>query len=163
MLTADQIREAYRRVARRYDRTVAVFPVFGFRMGHYRLDAVTALGLAPGATVVELGCGTGLNFPLLVNAVSQRGRVTGVDLSDAMLAETRARVERRRWPDVDLVCADMADYRFPPGESGILSTFAIALSPAYDDARGAVPRILLRRDLPLRGRAHRAGCGRRRG
>jgi len=140
MLTVDQVREAYRRIARRYDRAVALFPVFGVRMARYRRDAVAALGLPPGAMVVELGCGTGLNFPLLLEAVGPRGRVIGVDLSDAMLAQARAGVERRGWRNVELVCADIADYRFPPGVDAILSTFAITLAPTYEEAvrRGAL-------------------------
>ncbi len=139
MLTVHQVRETYRRIARHYDRAVLLFPVFGARLGRYRRDAVAVLAPAPGATVVELGCGTGLNLDLLLRAVGERGRVIGVDLSDAMLAQARARVERHGWRNVELACADVADYRFPSRVDGILTTFAITLSPAYDDAirRGA--------------------------
>jgi demethylmenaquinone methyltransferase/2-methoxy-6-polyprenyl-1,4-benzoquinol methylase len=136
MLTVEQIREAYRRIAPHYDRAVALFPVFGVRMGHYRRDAVAALALAPGQTVVDLGCGTGLNLPFLLAAVGPHGHVIGVDLSDAMLAQARARVERRGWRNVELVCADVADYAVPPGVDAILSTFAITLVPAFDETIG---------------------------
>jgi demethylmenaquinone methyltransferase/2-methoxy-6-polyprenyl-1,4-benzoquinol methylase len=134
MLTVEQIREVYRRIARRYDRAVALFPVFGVRMGRYRRDAVVALGLAPGQTVVELGCGTGLNFPLLLDAVGPHGHVIGVDLSDAMLVQARGSIQHRGWRNVELVCADIADYGLPPGVDAVLSTFAITLVPAFDEA-----------------------------
>ncbi|MCG6970554.1 MAG: methyltransferase domain-containing protein [Gammaproteobacteria bacterium] len=48
--------------------------------------------LAPGGTVVDLGCGTGLNFPLLQQAVGPVGRVISVDLSAEMLARAGKRV-----------------------------------------------------------------------
>jgi demethylmenaquinone methyltransferase/2-methoxy-6-polyprenyl-1,4-benzoquinol methylase len=137
MLTVEQIREVYRRIARRYDRAVALFPVFGVRMGRYRRDAVVALGLAPGQTVVELGCGTGLNFPLLLDAVGPHGHVIGVDLSDAMLVQARGSIQHRGWRNVELVCADIADYGLPPGVDAVLSTFAITLVPAFDEASAA--------------------------
>lgn len=143
MLSVEEIREVYRRIAPRYDRAVAVFPVVGVGMGRYRREAVASLGLRPGATVVELGCGTGLNFPLLLEAVGPRGRVIGVDLSEPMLDEARARLGVRRAHNVDLVCADIADYRVPSGVDGILSSFAITLSPAYDEVirRGALALV----------------------
>jgi ubiquinone/menaquinone biosynthesis C-methylase UbiE len=76
MLTVDQVRETYHRVARHYDRAVVLFPVFGARLGRYRRDAVAALALVPGATVVELGCGTGQGGPPVIGGPPdvRRGR-----------------------------------------------------------------------------------------
>lgn len=85
-----------------------------------------------GDTVVELACGTGLNFPLLERAVGSEGRIVGVDLTDAMLDRARARVARKGWTNVELVQSDAARYRFPRGVNGILSTFAITFVPEYD-------------------------------
>ena len=52
----------------------------------------------------------------------QRGHVIGVDFSEVMLAQARAGVARRGWRNVELVCADLGDYRFPPDVDAILST-----------------------------------------
>ena len=49
-----------------------------------RRRTVAALHLAPGDSVLDVACGTGLSFPLLVAAVGPAGRVTGVELSPAM-------------------------------------------------------------------------------
>ena len=69
---------------------------------------VEVLGLAPGERVVDVGCGTGRHAVPL----AQRGvRVTGVDLSAAMLARARARAEAAG-VDVALVKADARD--LPP-------------------------------------------------
>jgi demethylmenaquinone methyltransferase/2-methoxy-6-polyprenyl-1,4-benzoquinol methylase len=53
-----------------------------------RKRAVRALNLQRGDTVVDIGCGTGLNFPLLQGAIGPEGTIVGVDLTDAMLSQT---------------------------------------------------------------------------
>ena len=55
----------YRKRARHYDITARLYYALGYPMGTHRRRAVRALGLKPGDTVVEIGCGTGLNFALL--------------------------------------------------------------------------------------------------
>jgi ubiquinone/menaquinone biosynthesis C-methylase UbiE len=74
-----------------------------------RVAAVSRLALRPGDRVLDVGCGTGLNFPLLVDAVGPTGRVIGVDASDAMLAQARHRVAARGWANVTLASGDAAN------------------------------------------------------
>ncbi|MEN8261493.1 MAG: class I SAM-dependent methyltransferase, partial [Pseudomonadota bacterium] len=94
--------------------------------------AADALALRRGDTVVEIGCGTGLNFPLLQDAVGPKGKIVGVDLTDAMLDQAKARVDQAGWRNVELVHCEAAEYRFPKGVNGIVSTFALTLMPEYD-------------------------------
>lgn len=138
-LTRSQIVGVYRRRAGNYDRTSRLYRLLGFRERRYRRLAVKALSLSPGDTVVDLACGTGLNFPLLEERVGPGGRIVGVDLTDAMLERAGERVEREGWTNVELVRQDAATYDFSPGVNGILSTCAITLVPEYDEviARGA--------------------------
>ncbi|MFJ3581918.1 class I SAM-dependent methyltransferase [Streptomyces sp. NPDC090127] len=49
--------------------------------------AVAELGLRPGASVLDAGCGTGRALPALRAAVGPAGTVVGVDLTPEMLAE----------------------------------------------------------------------------
>ena len=134
-----QVRSLYRRRAGRYDFTANLYYLMGFREWAYRKKAVEALGLSRGDTVVEVGCGTGLNFPLLQDRVGAEGRIIGVDLTEEMLDQARERVRSRGWTNVDLVQSDAAAYSFPEGIHGILSTFALTLVPEYDEVirRGA--------------------------
>ncbi len=124
--------EIYQRRARHYDLYARLFPLAGMRVPTYRRQAVHALKLEAGDTVVEVGCGTGLNFPLLEGAVGPTGRIVGVDLTDAMLAQARERVRAHGWQNVRLVQSDAAAFQFPPDLDGILSTFALTLVPDYD-------------------------------
>jgi len=131
-LTRHQIRDLYRKRAANYNFTANLYYLVGFREWKYRKTAVKALELRPGDTVVEIGCGTGLNFGYLLDAVGSAGRLIGVDLTDAMLEKARGRVERNGWENVELVQSDAAAYTFPPGVSGVLSTFALTLVPEYE-------------------------------
>lgn len=134
-----ELTELYKKRARFYDWSAQLYYLIGFREWAYRKKAVRSLCLRPGETVVEIGCGTGLNFRLLRDEVGDSGRVIGVDLTDAMLAKARERVEAEEWRNVELVRSDAASFTFPDGLDGILSTFALTLVPEYDDviARGA--------------------------
>ncbi len=126
-----QIRDLYRRRARRFDLSFLIFRLCGFRISHYRRRTVESLRLAPGDTVVDLACGTGLNFPLLVKAVGPGGRVVGVDLTDSMLELARRRVRAAGWDNVTLVESDLVACRFPARVDAILSTFSLVLVPDY--------------------------------
>ncbi len=79
MLTRSELKDLYRRRAKRYDFTANLYYLVGFREWSYRKKAVAALRLRPGDTVVEIGCGTGLNFGLLQTAVGPSGRIIGVE------------------------------------------------------------------------------------
>jgi SAM-dependent methyltransferase len=118
--------------AARYDFTANGYYLLGFREWAYRKRAVAALGLKPGDTVVEVGCGTGLNFGLLERRLGPEGKIIGVDLTDAMLAQAARRAARRGWRNVQLLQSDAARFAFPAGVAGILSTFALTLSPEFD-------------------------------
>lgn len=67
-----------------YD-TVSAAPIYG--VGCER--AIPALHLREGSRVLDIGCGTGLNFPRLLAAVGRSGQVVGVDHSGEMLEVAR--------------------------------------------------------------------------
>ena len=124
--------QAYEKRSKRYDRFVSFFSIFrsfGFDIQAWRQDAVQALNLRPGDTVVDIGCGTGLNFLFLQEILGPEGKIIGVDLSASMLEKARQYVLEQGWKNVELVCSDAAQYTFPARVDGILSTFALILVP----------------------------------
>jgi demethylmenaquinone methyltransferase/2-methoxy-6-polyprenyl-1,4-benzoquinol methylase len=137
--TREHLVETYRKKAKHYDLTSRFYPVPGYPQRAQRLQAVRALGLRPGATVVDVACGTGLNFSLLEQAIGPNGRIVGVDLTDAMLAQARQRIETNGWRNVSLVQADAAEFDFPTEVDAILSTYALSHVPDCGDviAHGA--------------------------
>ena len=135
----ERLIETYRKKAKHYDLTSRLYPVPGYPQRAQRLRAVHALGLRPGATVVDIACGTGLNFSLIEQAVGPGGTIVGVDLTDAMLTQAEQRIEANGWSNVSLVQADAAEFDFPAEVDAILSTYALTQVPACGDviARGA--------------------------
>ena len=129
----------YRKKAKHYNITSRLYPVPGYPQQAQRRRAVRALGLRPGDTVVDVACGTGQNFPLIEQAIGPEGRIVGVDLTDAMLAQAQQRIESNGWSNVTLVQADAAAFDFPTGVHAILSTYALSHVPkcAVVIARGA--------------------------
>ncbi|MFQ5344145.1 MAG: class I SAM-dependent methyltransferase, partial [Anaerolineae bacterium] len=141
MLDTQSVRKIYSKRAARYDVSANLYKLIGIRLDTYRREAVRALGLRPGSTVLELGCGTGLNFPFLQQAVGPKGKIIGVDLTPAMLAEAKAKIQKHGWSNVELVQADVSRFEMPQepalsltkGVDGVLSTFALSLMPAYEE------------------------------
>ncbi|MBA2698171.1 MAG: methyltransferase domain-containing protein, partial [Nocardioidaceae bacterium] len=100
--SAPLVRGRYAQAARFYDVLSLERPVY--RPG--RLLGVELLGLRAGDTVLDVGCGTGLNLPLLRAAVGEQGTVVGLDLSPQMLSRARRRVRVAGWDNVHLHCGD---------------------------------------------------------
>lgn len=94
----------YSRWAAPYDLLATCAP----GVGRIRTAAVDALDPSPGDTVLELGCGTGANFPALREAVGPDGTVVGVDLTAGMLRRAQARIDREGWTNVHAVRGDAA-------------------------------------------------------
>jgi len=94
--------EQYRRRASVYNIELAVFEPI-------RRSAVARLGLKPGDTVIDAGCGTGLSLPLLRAAVGPRGHVVGIEQCPEMLAKAHECVGQHRWHNVTLIEASVED------------------------------------------------------
>jgi len=131
--------DAYQRWAKYYDLAVILYYLAGMRIGRWRQMVMDALALRHGDTVIEIGCGTGLNFARLEQAVGPGGRIIGIDISEAMLDVARARIHRAGWRNVELVRCAAADYRFPDNVDGIFAAGVLTYEPEFDDvvAHGA--------------------------
>src|SRR5258707_12292798 len=127
--TREHLIETYRKKARHYDITSRLYPAPGYPQRTQRLRTVQALGLRAGDTVIDMACGTGLNFSLLQKAVGPGGRIVGVDLTDAMLARAQDRIKANDWSNVSLLQADAAGFDFPSEANAILSTYALPQGP----------------------------------
>ncbi len=68
--------------------------------------------LPPGAKVLDLGCGAGLDSLIAGMRVGERGRVFGVDFSDVMLARAREAASEARAGNVEFHQADAENLPF---------------------------------------------------
>jgi ubiquinone/menaquinone biosynthesis C-methylase UbiE len=92
--------------------------------------------LKPGERVLDLACGTGLLTFAAAKAIGSSGRVIGVDISEGMLAEAKARLqkEKTQFPNIRFFNHDIAD----------LSTLNAAKEESFDAITCASALVLLR-------------------
>ena len=118
-----RVENVYQKNAKYYDFAVKVFyPLMGLRIDEYRKKAVEYLNLNEGDFVIDLGCGTGLCFPLLVEKIGPNGKLIGIDISTEMLSVAERRVKSAGWSNVELIHSDIEEFEFPTEINGLIST-----------------------------------------
>ena len=142
MADHEAVTDYYGRWASIYDLVARYTP--GIASIRNRLAA--ELDLEPGDTVIEMGCGTGANFPYLRDLVGDSGHVLGLDLTPGVLQLARRRIDRAGWDNVTVLRGDAAR---PPISSAdaVLATFVVGM---LDDPATAVETWCNR--LPANGR-----------
>ncbi len=102
----------------------------GAYLGEGSGNPVRAAGLQPGETVVDLGCGAGMDVFLAANRVGPTGRVVGVDMTPEMLERARVNARTGRYPQVEFQQADIERLPVPPASAdAVLSNCVINLAP----------------------------------
>jgi ubiquinone/menaquinone biosynthesis C-methylase UbiE len=101
------------------------------QLPRFRQLAVEKLRLEPGASVLDLSCGTGANFPLLEEQIGPEGRLVGLDYTSAMLVQARRQVEEQGWENVELVEADAASFALDEQFDAALWTLAASVVPGW--------------------------------
>jgi SAM-dependent methyltransferase len=104
----------------------------------HRMVLLRAAALAPGQDVLDLGCGNGA-LTLEAGAAVAPGRVVGIDLSSAMLANGRARAAAAGRSNVSFVHADAQVYAFEPASFDVVVSNAGAMF--FDDQSAAFTNL----------------------
>jgi phosphatidylethanolamine/phosphatidyl-N-methylethanolamine N-methyltransferase len=98
-----------------YDRTFG--RVFTGRI----VRVVGSLGIEPGASVLEIGVGTGISL----EAYPAHARVTGIDLAEDMLAKARERITANGWDNIDVQQGDALNLPFPDASFDYVTAFHV--------------------------------------
>lgn len=104
-----------------------------------RKRASDRLGLTGGETVLEVGCGPGVNFSLLRSGVGSDGAVVGVDLSSGMIWRARQRQQEQGWSNVEVVLGDAT--RMPVGGATFDTAFASLALSVIPEARNVIETV----------------------
>jgi demethylmenaquinone methyltransferase/2-methoxy-6-polyprenyl-1,4-benzoquinol methylase len=123
----EPVPESYLALAEGYQRRTTLFPGW-----HELLVARTETG--PGDTVVDVGCGPGLNFAALQTAVGPTGTIIGIEESPELLSVAAHQVARRGWDNVQLIHA-------PPGTVDLPVFADAALFSATPEVLGSAPAV----------------------
>ncbi len=135
--TQTYVERAYRRWAKVYN-WLTPYYLFGNER-RLRVETIDLLHLQPGQTVLDLACGTGRNFPLILEKIGPSGRLVGLDYTTAMLARARDQVKQARWGNVELLQADATRIDLGRKFDAALCTLAMSVIPDY---RSALARLV---------------------
>ena len=109
---------------------------------HYRKKAIDSLNLTKNSRVIDVGCGTGLNFKFIENHLDDGGRLVGVDLSPKMLQVAERRAARHNWKNIHLVNVNASGYEPEGSFDAAISTFALEVMPGYQNAINRIFNLL---------------------
>lgn len=102
---------------------------------HGRRQAVERLELQPDSHVLEVGCGTGLNFRFMVDRLDPgRGRLVGLDFSGDMLRQAEKRIDRAGWRHVELLQDDASTMRLDRRFDAIFFAYSLTMIPDWSAA-----------------------------
>jgi SAM-dependent methyltransferase len=86
---------------------------------------VETVSAGPGGRVLDVGCGTGSTTVAVARLLGAKGRCTGIDISDPMIAAARERAEREGVP-ASFIRGDAQVDAFEPGSfDTIISRFGV--------------------------------------
>lgn len=83
-------------------------------------DLVAQLGVEPGMTVCDLGCGNGFYTLRMSRLVGEEGKVYAVDIQPEMLAMVKRWAIRADAKNIETVLGSLIDPKLPPGEIDLL-------------------------------------------
>jgi demethylmenaquinone methyltransferase/2-methoxy-6-polyprenyl-1,4-benzoquinol methylase len=128
-LDTQKVRKLYSgMLANHYDLPISHF------FGKYKALAFHESSLKPGDTVLVFCCGTGLDFPGILEKIGSKGRIVGVDFSSEMLKKAQKKVDKHNWKNVELVEADVTTYTDNTTYDCGVCTLGISIIPEYKKA-----------------------------
>jgi len=127
----------------RYDSVARWHDDAGLFLMPHRRDAILALNVQPGECVLDLACGTGINFKGVMTELGADGLLVGLDYSPGMLKQAHQRVKRYHWSNVALFLSDAARLPFADSVFGrVICTYSLKVIPPYRQALDEVVRVL---------------------
>jgi len=131
VINANKIQEIYAgRVVNRYDSFMSHF------FKNFKNKAFNESSLKQGETVLVFCCGTGLDFPYILNKIGSQGKIIGIDFSEQMLSQAENKIQKHNWINVELIQADVTTFKDKlnqKADAGVC-TLGLSIIPDYKTA-----------------------------
>ena len=117
-------------VAKKYDFSMP--PFFSI----WKKKAFNESSLKNGDRVLVFCCGTGLDFPHILEKIGKDGKIVGVDFSSEMLKKAKEKIRIEKWENIELIEADVTEFRNKiEGQFDVgVCTLGLSIIPEYKSA-----------------------------
>ena len=106
-------------------------------------STLSALGIANGEKILDLGCGRGEETMQAAQMVGPDGLATGLDLTEAMVSKARENAEQSGVKNAEFVKGDIEALPFPDGSfDGVMSNCVINHAPDKCKVYREIRRVL---------------------
>ncbi len=118
------------KVAEKYDFSLPPF------FARWKKKAFNDSALKNGDRVLVFCCGTGLDFPHILQKIGKDGEIVGVDFSSEMLNKANEKIRAKKWENIELIEADITKFKdqlYKIFDAGVC-TLGMSIIPDYQSA-----------------------------
>jgi len=118
-----------------YRQQAGAYDDFRKRLLHGREQLMQSLEVPAGATLLDMGGGTGANIEFLGDRRKQFGRITILDLTPSLLKVADERIRKNGWDNVSTVLADATTYEHGEGPLDFVTfSYSLTMIPGWFQA-----------------------------
>jgi len=99
---------------------------------------VRLLGLEPDDTILDVGCGTGVMVPYLLERVGENGKVVAIDISPKMIEVAKRKFPPAEYLNVRFIVADVNEMRWENDYDAVL---CYSCFPHFRDQRATIQHL----------------------
>jgi len=116
------------KVARHYDFSMPPFFL------SWKKKAIKDSSLKKGDKVAVFCCGTGLDFPYILERICNEGEITGFDFSAEMLRQAKKKIDKNNWKNIHLIHADVTkfDSKYLNAFDAGVCTLGLSIIPEFE-------------------------------
>ncbi len=119
------------------------FITFMGRAEYIRKRAVSKLKLQKANKVLEVACGTGRNFPYVIDAIGPEGKLVGFDYTQEMLDAAKELSRKKNWQNITFIQGDAAELNVADlAFDGVISVLGISPIPRWEEALNRCKDVL---------------------
>ncbi|MFC1617043.1 methyltransferase domain-containing protein [Candidatus Margulisiibacteriota bacterium] len=102
----------------------------------WKKKACADSSLKNGDLVLVFCCGTGLDFPYILDKIGNNGKIIGIDFSSEMLKKAEEKIKKKKWTNIELINTDITNFKnklTKKADVGIC-TLGMSIIPDYKSA-----------------------------